>query len=169
MSTLEEKAKSPPVQLVGTVIKAVNADTVFGFIRPVNGTDGEDVYVHLSRLKFQGFSKLDIGDIVTFWARNIGKGWKLDDVISIHKNPTPTQDAEPETGKWEEVRVKWYNSNRGYGHLTSATALTDIFIHAETLKAFGIKDIKQNQVLEVFYIQTEKGLAAKAVKTVKTK
>lgn len=63
---------------IGTV-KWFNAAKGFGFITPEDG--GDDVFVHFSAIKSDGFRSLDNGQQVTYEVENGPKGLQATEVI----------------------------------------------------------------------------------------
>jgi len=60
-------------------VKWFNAQKGFGFIAPEDG--GEDVFVHFSSIKAEGFKSLDEGQAVEF---EIGDGPKGKQALNVH-------------------------------------------------------------------------------------
>ena len=52
--------------------------------------------------------------------------------------------------------VKWYNSEKGYGFVTSNNSKKDIFIHRSALEAARLKTLDEKQKIE-FDIEEKQG------------
>jgi CspA family cold shock protein len=70
---------------------------------------------------------------------------------------TPTSGLEPAT-------VKWFNRLRGFGFLTRGDGSADIFVHMETLRRYGIAELKPGDKVLVRYGDGSKGSMAAEVR-----
>jgi len=67
----------------------------YGFIRVFGIT--EDIFVHHTAIKMEGFRELAVGDTVQFRIARDAKGWKAKDVIKAA--PSEQQPSQPDPAK----------------------------------------------------------------------
>jgi CspA family cold shock protein len=61
-----------------------------------------------------------------------------------------------------EGTVKWFNSRKGYGFISSADG-EDVFVHYSSITADGYKNLKEGDVVTFDVVQGEKGPRAENV------
>jgi cold shock protein len=91
----------------------------------------------------------------------------LDLATAVH----PAQTHPPRThvqvlpaGGFEIAICKWFNRIRGFGFLSRGEGTDDIFIHMETLRRFGITELKPGDSLLVRFGDGPKGLMAAEIR-----
>jgi CspA family cold shock protein len=70
---------------------------------------------------------------------------------------TPNSGLEP-------AIVKWFNRVRGFGFLTLGESTPDIFVHVETLRRFGIAELRPGQTVLVRFGPGPQGMMAAEVR-----
>jgi CspA family cold shock protein len=136
------------------LIKWFDVAKGYGFITPFSGGGG-DVLLHQSCVRQSGFKAAYEGARVVCEAVHGPKGLQARRVISLdNSTATPHQSvreryvAEPR-GPSFEATVKWFNRGKGYGFVSRGPNTPDIFIHMETLRRYGIRELRQGQRVKV--------------------
>jgi len=158
------------VEISGRV-KWFDAAKGYGFIVPDNGAP--DVLLHVTALRKDGFSVVFEGTRVVCEAVRRAKGLQVLKIISmdgssaVHRSewrpPRAFVEVAP-TGGFQIAIVKWFNRPRGFGFLTQGEGTQDIFVHMETLRRYGIAELRPGESLLVRFGDGPKGLMAAEVR-----
>jgi CspA family cold shock protein len=87
----------------------------------------------------------------------------MDESTAIHPAqmlPPRTHVSVTPTSGLERAQVKWFNRLRGFGFLTCGEGTPDIFVHMETLRRFGMTELRPGQFVLVRFGPGSKGLMA---------
>ncbi len=164
-SSNEEAAEA--IELAGA-IKWFDVAKGFGFILPDKAEMG-DVLLHVSCLRRDGYQAALTGARVVCVAKRGEKGLQAFRIVSMDNSTAvhPAEDQAPRThvtvvpeSGLERALVKWFNRLKGFGFLTRGEGTEDIFVHMETLRRYGVTELRPGQVVLVRYGRGEKGLMA---------
>ncbi len=149
------------------VIKWFDVAKGFGFIVPDNGM--QDILVHVTCLRRDGYQTVLEGTRVVALIQKRDRGYQafrilsMDQSTAVHPSQLPpikTHVQVTATSGLERALVKWFNRTKGFGFLTRGEGTEDIFIHMETLRRFGLTELRPGQVVLVRFGPGDKGLMA---------
>jgi cold shock protein len=152
---------------ISGVIKWFDASKGYGFIVPDNGWP--DVLLHVTVLRRDGYQTAYEGARIVCECVQRHKGYQAFRIVSMDESTAihPAQMLPPRThvtvtptSGLERAQVKWFNRLRGFGFVTCGEGTPDIFVHMETLRRFGMTELRPGQYVLVRYGPGSKGMMA---------
>ena len=170
IETVAEDVAVDVVEVAGT-IKWYDVAKGYGFIVPDAGE--ADILLHVTCLRRDGYQTAYEGARVVCEVMDRPHGLQafrilsMDETTATHPSQLPPSrthvQVTPEGG-FERATVKWFNRVKGFGFLTQGEGTEDIFIHMETLRRFGIAELRPGQDVQVRFGTGPKGRMAAEIR-----
>jgi CspA family cold shock protein len=167
---ITDETAASVIELSG-VIKWFDVSKGYGFIVPDNGLP--DILLHVTCLRRDGFQTAYEGSRVVCEVLQRPRGLQafrilsMDETTAVHPTQMPparTHVTVAPTSGLERAQVKWFNRLRGFGFLTRGEGTPDIFVHMETLRRYGLAELRPGQTVLVRFGPGPKGLMAAEVR-----
>ena len=171
--TQDTMAADDDPRVIDGKVKWFDATRGFGFV--VSSQADRDVLLHVNVLRNFGQSSVVDGSDVRLRVQMSDRGLQAVEVLAIDA-PEPDDIAYvgaevpeymqpvPEGVPYLPARVKWFDKAKGFGFANAFGDSSDIFIHIEVLRRFGLADLAPGEAICIRAVQGARGRLALEVR-----
>ena len=144
-------------------LKWFNPAKGFGFVVPEENP--VDAFMHITQFQNLGINGLGDGAVVVCDIDYREKGATVTALIAVldcGKVPDGIAVPDPANATFFKTKgiVKLYSAEKGFGFISPADGLKDIFIHKLCLSQCGIKELVAGQAVRITFKTAQKGREA---------
>jgi CspA family cold shock protein len=175
-SAADGEAIEPAAQRVSGRVKWFDMVKGFGFLVADDG--GGDILIHYNLLAEIGRKAIPEGALADVDVRAGPRGRQATRIhgVEIPENgleARPAPRGQPrldpldfigEAGEFVTVSVRWFNRTKGYGFLLCDDGVSQVFVHAETVRRCGLDGLHPGQHLEARIADGPRGALAVEVR-----
>ena len=140
---------APAVRGIGAV-KWFDTAKGYGFVVPDSVTSADltgDVMLHISCLRAYGEADADEGARIICDAVRGERGWQVENIIEMDRPREAIARDRGNAPEPEDVIVKWFSTEKGFGFVNRLNGEEDIFIHISVLRRGGLDAVQQGDML----------------------
>ena len=171
----EPMAADGPV--IDATVKWFNGEKGFGFAELADGSG--DAFLHVGALQAAGFESVAPGAKLRV---SVGQGAKGPQITRVHEvdestaaaQPAPRRSSAPPRGGARHTpdiasavaltgTVKWFNTEKGFGFVSSEDGGKDVFVHVSVLGSAGLTTLPEGQRVSMRVVDTPKGREAVSI------
>ncbi|MEM9796996.1 MAG: cold shock domain-containing protein [Pseudomonadota bacterium] len=154
---------STDTSLVHGSVKWFDVSRGFGFV-VADGVD-QDILLHANVLRNFGQSSVADGSAISLRYQQTDRGLQATEVTEISPPEAPDIDDVPVDLEYQPARVKWFDKAKGFGFANVfGRADEDVFVHADTLRRFGLADLLPGEAICIRAMGGARGLLAVEVR-----
>jgi len=141
-------------QTVNGFVKWFDAHKGYGFV----AVGESDVLLHPTCVRESGFRQVLEGASVTCEIARGPKGLQAVKLLQVDNGTAylmplaaerPVRNSVTPRGPAFEAVVKWFDRSKGYGFISQGQGTADIFLHMETLRRCGVRELHEGQRVRV--------------------
>jgi cold shock protein len=154
------------------IVKWFNPEKGFGFVTMTDGTG--DAFLHVAVVQAAGRESVLPGTKLRAHIGSGAKGAQVTLILEVDESAAtaqaPRQGRPPSRGQSSPVdpttavetrgRVKWFNTQKGFGFVETDDGEKDVFVHISVLEQAGIGHLAEGQQVTVRAVQAPKGREA---------
>jgi CspA family cold shock protein len=166
-------------------VKWFSPEKGFGFVELSDGSG--DAFLHGSVLAQSGIGAVQPGETLEVRLGPGHKGPHVTEVLSVNSGTASpvaprrssirsaasyglgtdsSHPASPDTAVEETGRVKWFNTEKGYGFITRDSGAEDLFVHISAVERSGLTGLSEGDRVIVDVVEGRKGAEAARVRLV---